>query len=301
MKKYILLALCIFLSGCATSDIPEQKITIHETSLQQIVQRTKEPSAELIAEKKDFLCGQDKIKDADGNEYKTAYFDIDGGHDVAKDGQCWMTENLNVGTVVLDPDEMPSNNGVVEKWCPNHVEKEMDCYMGGGIVKNQCGPKPDILTNNPDFCDGNNEIPLYGGLYSLKEAFNYDTNSSEGICPNGWKIPKYQDWKILTENIRAGLSYEKFIENKPEWRGLDKWQQQVPVGEELRNGIFNGLPIIKKENLIMSPFSVSFLEGAGFTLLSPGNPGEEYELLETVDFTEPEIFSIRCIKKEEVN
>jgi uncharacterized protein (TIGR02145 family) len=83
---------------------------------------------------------------------------------VAIGNQCWFKENLNVGTRI-DGDKMSTNNPTVEKYC----------------YKN-------FVTN----CD------TYGGLYQWEEAMMYiSAHSNQGICPDGWHIPTYQELEIL--------------------------------------------------------------------------------------------------------
>lgn len=76
--------------------------------------------------------------------------------------QCWMAENLNVGsstdsvnTGVSHSDV--SDNSIIEKYCYN---------------------------NNTANCD------TYGGLYDWDEMMCYvETAGVQGICPSGWHIP----------------------------------------------------------------------------------------------------------------
>jgi uncharacterized protein (TIGR02145 family) len=79
--------------------------------------------------------------------------------------QCWMKENLNVGTLIPVTQDM-ENNGVVEKYC---------------------------LYNNEDSCE------VYGGLYSWSEMMQYATlEAATGICPSGWHVPSNEEFKILS-------------------------------------------------------------------------------------------------------
>jgi len=82
--------------------------------------------------------------------------------------QCWLKENLNIGTMITtspDQEQDQENNGTIEKYC---------------------------YDNNPTNCD------TYGGLYEWGEAMQY-TNSvvSQGICPEGWHIPTLADFSTL--------------------------------------------------------------------------------------------------------
>ena len=46
--------------------------------------------------------------------------------------QCWLKENLDVGTMILSS-QNPSNNGVIEKYCYNDLLS--NCTIYGGIYQ----------------------------------------------------------------------------------------------------------------------------------------------------------------------
>lgn len=78
--------------------------------------------------------------------------------------QCWLKENLNVGTLIQGFQNM-ADNSVIEKYCYN---------------------------NNPDSC------AKYGGLYQWNEMMQYTTQQGvQGICPPGWHLPNDEEWKVL--------------------------------------------------------------------------------------------------------
>lgn len=80
------------------------------------------------------------------------------------DKQCWMAKNLNVGTRI-DHNKQSSDNDTIEKYCLLNVEENCD---------------------------------LFGGLYQWDELMQYDTNNNgQGLCPEGWHIPKLEDYVIL--------------------------------------------------------------------------------------------------------
>ncbi|MFA6125952.1 MAG: FISUMP domain-containing protein [Bacteroidales bacterium] len=118
------------------------------------------------------------VTDADGNVYPTVLIGT----------QCWMAKNLNVGrfvtsTTSIVPQSNLSNNNLIEKYCYN---------------------------NNIENCT------LYGGLYDWNEAMGYTGGeNAQGICPQGWHIPGYNDWVNLNnffktftagEELKAGKS-----------------------------------------------------------------------------------------------
>jgi len=81
--------------------------------------------------------------------------------------QCWLKENLNVGTMIQGTEDM-TDNGIMEKYC---------------------------YDNQPDSC------AKYGGLYQLyqwDEMMQYTIQQgAQGICPQGWHLPTDEEWKVL--------------------------------------------------------------------------------------------------------
>ncbi len=83
--------------------------------------------------------------------------------------QCWLRENLNIGSMIIIASTQ-TNNNVIEKYCYN---------------------------NNSANCN------TYGGLYQWDEAMQYTTNEkAQGICPNGWHIPSLAEIDTLRASIR---------------------------------------------------------------------------------------------------
>lgn len=80
--------------------------------------------------------------------------------------QCWLKENLNVGTRI-NGDQNQSNNSIIEKYC---------------------------------FDDLDSNCSKFGGLYQWNEMMGYiglgSTNPSniQGICPDGWHIASDSEW-----------------------------------------------------------------------------------------------------------
>ncbi len=82
--------------------------------------------------------------------------------------QCWLKENLDVGTMI-NGSVNAINNGTIEKYCYN---------------------------NDPKNC------ATYGGLYQWDEAMGYSTTErSKGICPDGWHIPTNAEFEILNKGV----------------------------------------------------------------------------------------------------
>ncbi len=100
-----------------------------------------------------FACG-DQIQDSDGNFYFT----------VTIGNQCWMAENLNVGTIIASTIDQ-TDNGRLEKYC---------------------------YDDNPANCN------TYGSLYQWNEMMQYvSTEGAQGICPSSWHLPTDTEWKTM--------------------------------------------------------------------------------------------------------
>jgi len=85
------------------------------------------------------------------------------------DSQCWLKENLDIGTMVQGTQDQ-TNNGIVEKYC---------------------------YDNNIANCN------IYGGLYQWNEAMEYSTTpGAQGICPPGWHIPNSAEFYTLLEKVK---------------------------------------------------------------------------------------------------
>jgi uncharacterized protein (TIGR02145 family) len=104
----------------------------------------------------EFVCGNPFIDPRSGQSYNT----------VQIGDQCWMAENLNIGTMINGIEEM-TDNGIIEKYC---------------------------YDDNPANCEE------YGGLYLWDEMMQYTTTQGvQGICPSGWHLPSDEEWTILTD------------------------------------------------------------------------------------------------------
>ena len=100
--------------------------------------------------------------------------------------QCWMAENLNIGTMISGN---MSNNGVIEKYC---------------------------YENNTANCDE------YGGLYQWNEIMQYTTTQgAQGICPSGWHLPTDDEWKILEGTVDSQYHVGDPIWSQSGYRGYD--------------------------------------------------------------------------------
>ena len=118
--------------------------------------------------------------------------------------QCWLKENLNVGTMIPG-NQNQSNNGTIEKYCYN---------------------------NERDSC------AKYGGLYQWNEMMQYTTQQGvQGICPPGWHLPTDEEWKVL-----EGAVDSQYGIGDPEWdisydyRGYDAGKNLKTTSGWIANG-----------------------------------------------------------------
>lgn len=112
----------------------------------------------LIPLPTEWQCGVPYTDSRDGRIYST----------VTIGNQCWMSQNMNVGTRI-NAIEAQTNNGVIEKYCWEN--SEASCQ-------------------------------IFGGLYQWDEMMQYTQESgAQGICPpsEGWKLPGDADWYEMVD------------------------------------------------------------------------------------------------------
>jgi uncharacterized protein (TIGR02145 family) len=83
--------------------------------------------------------------------------------------QCWLKENLDVGTMIPGI-QTQTNNNIIEKFCYN---------------------------------DDSTKCKIYGGLYQWDEAMQYGASGTniKGICPPGWHLPDTNDFNTLSTTL----------------------------------------------------------------------------------------------------
>jgi uncharacterized protein (TIGR02145 family) len=99
-------------------------------------------------------------------------------HTVQIGSQCWLKENLDIGTMINGIDST-RNNDTIEKFCYN---------------------------NDPANC------ATYGGLYQWNEAMQYvTTDKTKGICPTGWHIPDTSEYTTLAYTVNLDCNALKAV------------------------------------------------------------------------------------------
>ncbi len=136
-----------------------------------------------------FSCGDLLFDERDGQSYATVQIGT----------QCWMAENLNLGTMInsttggTNNDGEQTSNGIFEKYC---------------------------YDNNLSNCD------TYGGLYQWDEMMQYSTvEGTQGICPSGWHLPTDAEWCTLEQEVDPTITC-----NSMDFRGLDGGGKLKDIG-----------------------------------------------------------------------
>ncbi len=138
------------------------------------------------------VCGNPLEDVRDGEVYQT----------VLKGTQCWMAENLNIGTMIVSTTNQ-TNNSTFEKYC---------------------------YGNNTSNCD------TYGGLYQWDEMMQYvSTKGARGICPTGWHLPTDSEWKTLERYL--GMSQSQA--DTTDFRGTDEGSQLAGNEPLWSNGLLD--------------------------------------------------------------
>ena len=116
-------------------------------------------------------CGDTIFDSRDGQQYIT----------VLIGSQCWMAENMNIGTRIDGANDQ-TNNSEIEKYCYDDLESNCDTW---------------------------------GGMYQWDETMQYTTTEGvQSICPTDWHLPSDEEWKQLEGYADSDYGYPD-----PEWDG----------------------------------------------------------------------------------
>lgn len=121
-----------------------------------------------------WTCGDALIDTRDGKAYST----------VTIGSQCWMAENLNIGTMITS--------------CTNGYQGA--CTTGGDTLQNQ-GTSCSAVQK---YCFGDiaSNCNTYGGLYQWDQAMCGTVDPvAQGICPAGWHLPTHDEFTTLERAV----------------------------------------------------------------------------------------------------
>lgn len=112
--------------------------------------------------------------------------------------QCWMAESLRIDCESYDSNY--NNVGEAEEWSGS----------------NNCG-----------------EIPDYNHLhYQWDVAMDGSTTEGvQGLCPDEWRVPSDDDWRVLEGNSDSTWSYQDFLD----WDSNDTGYRGDDVGDRLKD------------------------------------------------------------------
>jgi|GEM_PF-631705 len=211
-----------------------------------------------------FACGEPITDSRDGQTYET----------VLIGEQCWMAENLNIGTRI-DGVSDQSNDGTIEKYCYN---------------------------NDPANCE------TYGGLYQWDEMMQYNTTESvQGICPDGWVLPTDEEWKMMEGAVDSQYGYPD-----PEWDGTGYRGTDVATNLKSATGWngndsfgFSALPGGNRNNMgdFTNENAIGYWWSSSQTSASNAYGRYIYNTNAKVfrnSFIKPYGWSVRCIKSDNV-
>ena len=118
-----------------------------------------------------WTCGNNIVDARDSKSYATVQIGT----------QCWLAENLNVGT------RIDSCDGGSKNKCIDSGDTAQD-QEDNGYIEKYC------------FWDEESNCEDDGGFYQWDEAMQYsEVESSQGICPTNWHIPTDVEYKTLIE------------------------------------------------------------------------------------------------------
>jgi uncharacterized protein (TIGR02145 family) len=208
-----------------------------------------------------------KIKDIDGNTYKTVYIGT----------QHWMAENLktskfNDGTKIVNITNYNQwENANISAWC----------YYDNKPVNNT----------------------IYGKLYNLYTVIP-KMNGNKNICPSGWRVPNNADWQLLIDYLGgesvAGCKLKEA--GYKHWKNNDfRYNKNYTA---TNSSLFTALPGGMRFAEYSGSFDNIDKVGAWW---SSSEDRSNFSLLDNACWTslsrynyERNGYSIRCIKEEEI-
>jgi uncharacterized protein (TIGR02145 family) len=201
-------------------------------------------------------CGSTLLDTRDGKSYAT----------VLIGSQCWMQQNLNIGTMITGTSNQGVSTTSIQKYC--YANNEANCNTSGG-------------------------------LYQWDQAMGGSvTEGARGICPTGWHVPTHNEFTLLERTTctsgtcAANFPYDSVTTG---WLGTNE-------GTTLKNvaGLFRGLLVGYRET--NGTFaSTGTLGNFWSSLQSSANAWNRslasgYATVYRTTLTKAYGFSLRCLK-----
>lgn len=176
-------------------------------------------------------CGAQSnlIDSRDGQTYNIVQIDGNSTPYCLANSQCWMSENLNIGTFVSGVTTQTSG--------PDNQNTSIEKHCYGDV--------------NPGNCD------TYGGLYQWNEMMAYGSPQPgngpgpQGICPQDWHIPTDNEWKCLEMNIgmsQAQADGAAFYRGATQGDQLKVTSSHSPAWNGTNTVAFDALPAGDRRN-----------------------------------------------------
>lgn len=165
--------------------------------------------------------GTDVVQEESGISYGVLIDERDGRayRTVEVGGQNWMAENLNFGELQIARTEYPGQEQIFgKKYC---LDDDLEnCAEMGGLYEWHTTLNIDVK------CDQER---------CLEEV---SVGNHQGICPEGWHVPKKADWNLLVETV-GGAGQIKHLMATDNWGDNASGMNFKPHGE-LYYSLFNG-------------------------------------------------------------
>ena len=230
----------------------------------------------FVTDDNEFFCGVSTVRDYDENRY----------HTLALGTQCWMKENMR-STHYADGTLIPLGTNV-------SATTSIRCYPNGNPIN----------------------VAQYGYLYSWYAAMHGNPPANnQGICPDGWHVPSYDEWNVLFNYVRSKPPYycnnqsdhfAKALAADYAWQSYDGF---CSIGNGVSNNNatdFSMLPAGEYNTFdsyeafgIESAFLNSTLEGNNFLVISLSKFDSYY--VPTLTPIQYYMTSVRCLRDLPLN
>ncbi len=188
--------------------------------------------------------------------------------------QCWMAQNLNVGTRI-DGVTNQTDNSTREKYCYDNSEANCDVY--GGLYQ------------------WAEMAQYYNGATNTTTWSSAPAGNLQGLCPSGWHLPTTAEWNTLLTNVGgASVASDKLRET-----GTAHWTSPntgatnefgftaLPGGELGYNNAYLDKGNVGRWNTLTQPGPTSvdrFIMGYNFSSVVTNNVWKYYAA------------AVRCVK-----
>lgn len=148
--------------------------------------------------------------------------------------------------------------------------------------------------------DNENNVPIYGRLYTWNGAMNYNTvQGAQGVCPDGWHIPTHAEWT----DLGLFLGGNSVAGGKMKSIGTQYWQSPN-TGATNESG-FTGLPAGEWDSS-----NNYWLMGVAAVIWSSTQTSSTFARYRSLSYDNAELlslnylknfrYSVRCIKNSSI-